>query len=89
MANLFATGRIVDLIVASMLVELGVLIAIRARTHRGIHPFELAVSLAAGMALLLALRSALVGFSWQHTAMWLGLALMAHVLYLKVRWGTA
>lgn len=88
MANLFATGRIVDLIVALMLLELGVLIVVRARTRRGIHPIELAVSLAAGMALLLALRSALVGFSWQHTAMWLVLALMAHLLYLKFRWGT-
>jgi hypothetical protein len=86
--KLFATGRIVDLIVALMLVEFGVSIAVRARTRRGIHPIELAVSLAAGMALLLALRSALVGSSWQHTAVWLVVALMAHMLYLTLRWGT-
>jgi hypothetical protein len=87
-ADLFASGRIVDLIVVLMLLEFAVLIAVRARTRRGIQPIELAASLAAGMALLLALRSALVGFSWQHTAAWLVLALMAHLLYLKLRWGT-
>jgi len=85
-AELFASGRIVDLIVALMLLEFGVLIAVRARTSRGIEPIELAVSLAAGMALLLALRSSLVGYSWQHTAVWLVLALIAHMLYLKLRW---
>lgn len=69
-----------------MLLEFGVLIAVRARTRRGIDPAELAASLAAGMALLLALRCALVGFPWRHTATWLVLALMAHALYLKLRW---
>jgi hypothetical protein len=87
-ADLFASGRIVDSILALMLLELAVLTAVRARTRRGIHPMELAASLAAGMALLLALRSSLVGLSWQHTALWLILALVAHVLYLKLRWGT-
>jgi hypothetical protein len=76
----------VDLIIALMLLEFAAVSVVRARTRRGIHPIELAVSLAAGMALLLALRSALVGFSWQHTAIWLVLALMAHILYVKLRW---
>lgn len=86
MAELFASARIVEFIVVLMLLELGVIMIVRSRTHRGIQPIELAVSLAAGMALLFALRAALVGLSWQHVAMWLVLALIAHVLYVKLRW---
>lgn len=86
MAELFASARIVDLIVALMLLELAILAFVRSRTHRGIVPAELAVSLGAGMSLLFALRAALLELSWQHIAMWLILALIAHVLYLTLRW---
>jgi hypothetical protein len=44
------------------------------------------VSLAAGAALLLALRSALAGQAWEGVALWLIVALAAHVLDLKLRW---
>ncbi len=86
MAELFASARIVDFIVALMLLEFAVVAFVRARTHRGIVPTELAASLAAGMGLLFALRAALLRLSWQHIAMWLLLALIAHVLYLTLRW---
>jgi hypothetical protein len=86
-AELFASARIVDCIIALMLLELGVLTIVRSRTHRGMDPIELAVSLTAGMSLLFALRAALIGLSWLHVAMWLVLALIAHVLYVKLRWG--
>ena len=87
MAKLFATGRVADLIVGLMLLELGVLTLVRRRTGYGVPAPELAASLAAGMALLFALRAALVGFSWQHVAPWLMVALVAHVLNLIFRWG--
>ena len=86
MGELFASARIVDFIVALMLLELAILAFLRLRMHRGIVPVELAVSLAAGMGLLFALRAALLGLSWQHIATWLILALIAHVLYLTLRW---
>jgi hypothetical protein len=84
--RLFASGRIVDCIIGLMLLELIVLGMVRARTQRGIHPNELAVSVAAGIALLLALRAALVGQSWRYIAAWLVSALIAHLLYLKLSW---
>jgi hypothetical protein len=85
-AELFASARIVDFIVALMLFELAILAFVRSRRHRGIVATELAVSLGAGMGLLLALRAALRGLSWQHVATWLIVALIAHVLYLTLRW---
>jgi hypothetical protein len=38
------------------------------------------------LALLLALRAALIGLAWQLVSMWLIAALLAHMLYLKLRW---
>jgi hypothetical protein len=84
--RLFASGRIVDCIIGLMLLELFALGMVRARARRGIHPNELAASVAAGIALLLALRGALVGQSWRYIAAWLVSALLAHLLYLKLSW---
>ncbi len=69
-----------------MLLEFIALTLVRARTGRGIQPLELAASLSAGGSLLFALRAALVGRAWQPVSLWLIAALMAHVLYLKLRW---
>jgi hypothetical protein len=85
-ADAFATGRIVDVILAFMVLELIVLIIVRKKTGRGLTTGKLMVSLAAGAALLLALRSALAGQRWQSVAPWLIVALAAHVLDLKLRW---
>jgi len=84
----FATGRIVDGILALMVLELIVLIIVRKKTGRGLTTGKLMVSLAAGAALLLALRSALAGLPWHNVALWLIVALAAHVLDLKLRWPT-
>jgi Ni,Fe-hydrogenase I cytochrome b subunit len=86
--DLIATGRVADLIVGIMWLELVVLTLVYRRTGRGVPPPELAASLAAGMALVYALRAALARSSWQHIAMWLILALAAHVLYLVLRSGS-
>jgi hypothetical protein len=85
-ADAFATGRIVEVILALMLLELIVLIIVRKKTGRGLTTGKLTVSLAAGAALLLALRAALAGRPWQGVALWLIVALAAHVLDLKLRW---
>ncbi len=88
MADLIATGRVADLILGVMWLELVVLTVVYRRTRRGVPTPELAASLAAGMALVYALRAALGGSSWQHIAMWLVLALAAHLLYVVLRWGS-
>ena len=87
MAKLIASGRIVDCIAGLMLLEFIALCLVRAQAGRGIKPLELGISLAAGMALLFALRAALQGLAWQLISMWLIVGLIAHVLYLKLRWG--
>jgi hypothetical protein len=86
MADAFATGRIVDAILALMVLELIVLIIVRKKTGRGLTTGKLLVSLSAGAALLLALHAALVGKPWQGVAPWLIVALAAHLLDLKLRW---
>lgn len=86
MSELFASGRIVDAILALVFVE-GVLLALLHRRRGvGIAPTELLGFLASGAALLLALRSALVGAPWTWTAAWLAAALVAHVVDLARRW---
>lgn len=87
MARLFASGRVADLIVAFMLLELGVLTLVHRRARRGAPPAELAASLGAGAALVLALRAALTAEPWPHVALWLAAALAAHAIYVRMRWG--
>lgn len=82
----FASGRIVDAILAFMVVEAVLLIAWRARTGRGIAAADLLANLAAGATLLLALRAALAGAAWSWVAAALMAALVAHVADLSRRW---
>jgi hypothetical protein len=87
--ELFATGRVVDCILAFMLIELSLLTIIRRKRSKGPSLFELIVGLAAGMALLLALRAALAGARWQSVAVWLAVALGAHLWDLRLRWAAS
>ncbi len=89
MDKLFASGRVVDCILVFMAIESIVLIAVHRSSRAGPSPGELIVSLSAGVALLLALRAAVVGSSWPMVAMWLGVALIAHLGDLRLRWTRA
>jgi hypothetical protein len=86
MAELFASGRIVDLILALTGFELAFFFAYRRLTGHGVEPFELLLNLLSGIFLLLALRCALAGSWWG----WIGLclfgSLMAHSSDLWRRW---
>lgn len=87
MAALIASGRIVDLILALMVLE-GIAIGLYwAAKGRGIAPLDLLVNLLAGVALLLAVRAALTGAAWQAIAALLAFAGVMHVLDLVRRWG--
>ena len=86
MAELFASGRVVDAILALMVVEAMLLIIVRKKTRRGIGSLDLFLSLAAGVALLLALRAALVGANWIQVAAWLLIAFPLHLWDLQRRW---
>ncbi len=85
MSGLFASGRIIDLIVALTLLELLALVFYRRRTGRGLEPGALLAMLAPGLMLLIAVRLALTGERWPLIAGCLALALVAHLIDLTRR----
>jgi hypothetical protein len=89
MGKLFASGRVVDCILVFMAIECIVLIAVHRSSRAGPSPGEIIVSLSAGAALLLALRAAVIGSAWPMVAIWLGVALIAHLGDLRLRWTRA
>jgi len=84
-AELFAGGRIVDLVLALVVLEALALWIHHRRTGRGIAPADFLPNLAAGACLLLALRAALAGSGWIWIAAWLAAALAAHLADLARR----
>lgn len=86
MADLFASGRIADLILALVLVEGLALVVWRRRTGRGPAPLDVVSGLFPGACLMLALRAALVGAWWGWAALALAASGLAHVLDLRRRW---
>ena len=89
MADLFATGRVVDCILLLMLLEAALSLAVARRLRRGIAPVDLVLNLAAGASLLLALRAALLHAAWPAVAIWLIVALAAHIGEAGCRWTAA
>ncbi len=88
MAELFASGRVIEGILGLVLLEIVGLTILRNRWKIGIPSPELLVSIGAGVGLLLALRAALVGAAWPNIALWLIVALVAHVWDLGIRFRT-
>jgi hypothetical protein len=88
MAEFFSSGRVVDLVLAVMALEVLALWAWH-RSGRGIAPIDLWPNLAAGACLLLALRAALAGHSWMWVALALAASGMAHLIDLARRWPAA
>lgn len=86
MSWLFASGRIVDLVLGLVALEAVLLVSYRRRSGRGVAVAELLAFLFAGACLLLALRAALVGASWEWVAAPLAGSFAAHVADLRLRW---
>jgi len=84
--ELFANGRIIDLILALMVLEVGILALYHVKTGRGIAPIGLLLNQLAGFGLMLAARCALIGGWWGWIALSLILALLAHGADLRHRW---
>lgn len=82
-------GSLLDLILAGVVVEALVLLALRRRSGRGPAPAALVASLAAGASLMLAVRLALSaqGAAWIPAC--LLIALLAHLVDLGLRWRRA
>lgn len=86
MAEWYASGRIVDLILALMALEGLFLMAYRRWRGRGVPPGDLWLNLLSGGCMLLALRGALVGAWWGWIALGLTASLATHLVYLRYRW---
>lgn len=86
MAALFASGRVVDLILGLTLLEGLALALLHRRTGRGVAPADLVPNLLAGACLLLAVRGALTGAWWGWVALLLAASLLAHLADLRRRW---
>ena len=86
MAEFFASGLIIDLILGLVVIEAAALALWRQRFGTGPALGRLAANLASGGFLLLAVRAALVDASWQWVALALLGSLMAHLADLYGRW---
>jgi len=84
-ADLFANGRVVDLILALVVLEAILLVLFRRATGRGVAAGDLLWNLLAGSCLLLALRGALIGAAWPWVALPLSMAFFAHLADLRRR----
>jgi len=81
---LFASGRIVDVIIGLTVLEWVALATYHRRSGHGVA--GLAGNLLAGGCLLLALRFALTGAAWWIVAACLAGSGLAHLLDLRQRW---
>lgn len=86
MPELFASGRVVDLVVGFMAIEAMGLLAYHRRTGHGLAPAQVAGNLLPGFLMLLALRAALTGAAWPWISLWLLASLGAHLADLRSRW---
>jgi len=86
MADLFASGRLVDLILVVVAIEAAALTLYWSRARRGVAPFDLLPNLCAGLFLLLALRVTLAGAGWLMASACLAAAGLAHLTDLRRRW---
>jgi hypothetical protein len=86
MSDLFASGRILDLILIFVVLEGVGLLLLHRVTGRGPAPGDIMPTLVSGLMLMLALRAAIADLRWEFIALPLGLALAAHLADLAIRW---
>lgn len=86
MEKLFNSGLLVDLVLLIVILEAGVLVAYFLFKRRGIPLADLLPNLFAGVFLLLALRTVIVGGGWMTACVYLAAAGLSHVIDLKRRW---
>jgi hypothetical protein len=86
MAELFASGSLVDLILLVVVLEAAALLLLWLHSRRGVAPLDLLPNLCAGAFLLLALRAALSGLGWMVASGCLAAAGLAHLIDVFRRW---
>jgi hypothetical protein len=86
MAELFASGRLVELILMIVVIEAAFLLIFWRSAGRGVSPGDLLPNLCAGAFLLLALRLSLGGAGWELCCGSLAAAGASHLVDLSRRW---
>lgn len=84
--DLVSSGRIVDIMLAFVVVEVALLLLWRALRGGGIPPSKLLINIGAGGSLMLALKAVFANADWTVVAGCLVLALVFHVSDLATRW---
>ena len=85
MEGFVSSGRIADMILVALAIELLVVGFYLWRKGAGLMLVSLAASSLAGGAIVLALRAALQGAGWPFVAIYLAAALLAHMADLALR----
>ena len=84
-STFFVDGKIADLVLAVMLVEALVLVAISRRAQSTLSATSIVLALLPGFFLVLALRAALVHAQWFWIALALTGALITHLIDMRMR----
>lgn len=84
--DLITSGRIVDIMIAFVIVEIVFLLIYERRTGRGVAPYSLLVNVGAGGSLMLGLRAVFSDADWTIIAACLVAALVFHTLDIIQRW---
>jgi hypothetical protein len=86
MADLFASGRLVDIVLILIVLEVVAIALYKRNTGRGIALADLLPNILAGAFLLVALRVSLAGGGWAAVSGCLACAGIAHVVDVGRRW---
>ncbi len=78
--------HLIDLVIAMTLLEAAGLAVYHHRTGKGLAPGEFLPTLAAGLALMLAVRAGVSGAGWVWVAAGLSAAGLAHLADVRRRW---
>ena len=81
-----ATRVLIDVVIAFTLLEMLALALFHRATGRGLAPRDFLPSLAAGLALMFAVRAGITGAGWAWVAAGLLAAGLAHALDVRRRW---
>jgi len=79
-------GQLIEFIIALTVLEACALLAYHRLTGKGLQPAQYALNLVAGLCLMLAVRSVLLGHHWLWTVLCMSSAGLAHWTDLWRRW---
>ena len=86
LSSIISSGRIVDIMVIFVVIEVLALVVYWRRTGRGVPTVPLLANVGAGGSLMLALGATLKGFETQVIALCLVSSLVFHFADLAIRW---